>query len=567
MTTGQLPFWRRPVYATRLSAHAAFAVIVWPVLTLMGTIVTLMDMPYYSVDHILATKASLVGLFLSLPDMVLAGVMFFGISGFIFSRLGPDARARAFGFGRLGVEPLLAFTAVVAGISVSYPAVLAGPLFRPLSAVPAAGVVVLLMFPVTVGALLAARPGKRIRLAVTLLALGALSPVPLKLRSALERFTGHPSDVVVLGLDSVSHHDDIRRLKTWVDDRRGTWYEYPVAPGLLTNPVWSSILTMTPVNTHHVFHTFERLEAASALLTAARAKGYHTVAIFPDQLTCAVGSQAGFDEDRSGPVGWRQVLLPAFSNNSFLLPIVKPLLPRVRPMASAPNQAGTFTYDVRREVRGILRAGLPGRRALVAAHLTYTHLPAYPSSFDLSWTELLGVARAPAGAISDRSFDWQDVDHPTDPLQLQRWKLDYLQQVIQTEVDSARYLENGRELVIFSDHGHRRGLSEHNFNDERYHRVLLATFGRPARCPHQPISLIDIGSLLGLSDRRAEPIVEFTIAPLEIWPLLMKTARLQWSGDVELDAGLLAQVFAGLQRHRPWPDVRNGSCDMSVASR
>jgi hypothetical protein len=358
---------------------------------------------------------------------------------------------------------------------------------------------------------------------------------------------------VVLGLDSLSHHDDIAPLKTWTNARRGTWYEHAVAPGLLTNAVWSSILTMKPVSAHRVFHTFERLTVPSAFLAAARAKGYRTVSVFPDQLTCAVGSRAGFDDDRSGPVGWRQLLLPIVANNSLLLPIVKPVFPRLWPMTSPSNLAGTFTYDVRREIRGILRAGSDEGRTLVAAHLTYTHLAAYPKSFDLSWSELRDVARAPARLVEDRSFDWQDVDRPTDPIPLQRWKLNFLQEVIREEVESAGFLDGERELVIFSDHGHRRGLSEETFQDERYHRVLLATFGRPARCADAPISLIDIGALLGFSDRRADPVVEFAIAPLNIWPALMKSARFQWAGDVDLDAGLLAEVFAGLRRHTPWP--------------
>jgi hypothetical protein len=283
--------------------------------------------------------------------------------------------------------------------------------------------------------------------------------------------------------------------------------------------------------------------------------------VFPDQLTSAVGSRAGFDEDRSGPVGWRQLLLPFIANNSFLVPIVKPVFPDVWPMRSPPNLAGTFTYDVRREVRGILRAGSRGARTLVAAHLTYTHLAAYPKSLDLSWSELRDVARAPASLVEDRSFGWQDVDRPTDPIPLQRWKLNFLQAVIRDEVESAGFLDGERELVIFSDHGHRLGLSEETFQDERYHRVLLVTFGRPARCPDTPISLIDIGTLLGLSDRRAEPVVEFAIAPLDIWPALMKSARFQWAGDVDLDAALLAEVFAGLRRHTPWPAKRdNASC-------
>jgi hypothetical protein len=567
MTTERVPFWRRQVYATRLSAHVVFATLMWPALTVLGTTITLMNQPYFSVADSVAFQAAVAGLAFSLPEMVLAGTIVFGISGFIFSRLGPEMHGRRFGFARLGLEPLLAFSGVVAGTAISYPALLSGPLLMPLSRLPAVAVIALLMGAVALGGLFAARSGKRLRLAIALIVLGVLSPVPMMMRAGLERFIGHPSDVVVLGLDSLSHHDDIASLKTWTNARHGTWYEYAVAPGLLTNAVWSSILTMTPVSAHHVFHTFERLTAPSTFLAAARAKGYHTVSVFPDQLTCAVGSRAGFDDDRSGPVGWRQLLLPIVANNSFLVPIVKPVFPRVWPMTSPPNLAGTFTYDVRREIRGILRAGSSGRRTLVAAHLTYTHLAAYPSSLDLSWADLRDVARAPARLLVDRSFDWQDVDRPTDPIQLQRWKLNFLQTVIRDEVESARFLESQRELVIFSDHGHRRGLSDESFRDERYFRVLLATFGRPARCPERPVSLIDIGALLGFSESRAEPVVEFAMAPPNIWPDLIKSAQFRWAGDVDLDEGLLAQVFAGLLRHKPWAGSADDRCDTTVAAR
>lgn len=567
MTTAQIPLWKRPVYATRLSAHVVFAAIIWPLLTVLGSTVTLMNQPYFSVDHTVALKAAAAGFAFSLPGMVLAGLMVFGLSAFIFSRFGPEMRGRRFGFARLTVEPLLTFTSVVAGIAVWYPAVLGGYLLLPLSRLPVAAVILLLMSVVAVGALLAARSGKRLALAIALVAVGVLSPMPMMMRAALELFLGHPSDVAVLGLDSVSHHDDIAALKSWTHASHGTWYEYPVAPGLLTNAVWSSILTMKPVKAHRVFHTFERLAVPSDFLSASRAKGYYTVAVFPDQLTSAVGSRSGFDEDRSGPVGWRQLLLPIVANNSFLLPIVRPVFPRVWPMTSPANQAGTFTYDVRRDIRGILRAGSSGRRTLVSAHLTYTHLSAYPSVLDLTWTERWSVARAPAHLIQDRSFDWQDVDRPEDPIKLQDWKLRFLQRVIQEEVESARYLESGRVLVVFSDHGHRRGLSVENFQDPRYHRVVLATFGRPARCPKAPISLIDIASLLGLSDGRAEPVVEFAMAPLNVWPDLMRSARFEWAGDVVLDAALLAQIFDGLARHQPWAELGNERCDTPVAAR
>ena len=162
------------------------------------------------------------------------------------------------------------------------------------------------------------------------------------------------------------------------------------------------------------------------------------------------------------------------------------------------------------------------------------------------------VARASAGVIRDRSFDWQDRDLPSDPLKLHPWKLKHVHEVIASEVDAARYLDHGRRLVVFSDHGDRAGLGVDNFGDRRYFHVPLATFGVAPRCPSEPISLIDIGSLVGLSKDYAHPSVEFTVAPQEQWSTLVNTARLRWSGDVELDQHLMADIFKGLRRHEPW---------------
>jgi hypothetical protein len=248
------------------------------------------------------------------------------------------------------------------------------------------------------------------------------------------------------------------------------------------------------------------------------------------------------------------------ADNSLLVPVLKPALPHIWPSLSPPNHAGTFTYDLRREIRGILRAGRREQRTLVVAHVNYAHHPAYPGTRDLSWPELWRLARAPAATIRDRSFDWQDRDEPSDPLKLHTWKLKHVHEVIASEVDAARYLENGSRLVVFSDHGDRVGLGVENFADRRYYHVPLATFGLAPRCPRAPISLIDIGSLIGLSDVRATPSVEFTIAPQERWSTLIKTARLRRSGDVDLDRDILADIFRGLRRHDPSSSANGRTC-------
>jgi hypothetical protein len=413
------------------------------------------------------------------------------------------------------------------------------------------------MAVVVAGAWWTGRRGRRVALAAALLLAGLLAPLPLHVRSWVDVRRGTPPTIAVVGLDSISHADSIDGLRDWTLRRQGTWYERAVAPGLLTNAVWASILTMTPVREHGVFHTFQPLAAeTSPLLGAARAKGYRTIGIFPDQLTSAPGAEAGFDDQsRSGPVGWRQILLPIVANNSVLVPLVRPLLPAWWPSAITPNQAATYTYDLRRDVRAILRAGRAGERTLVAGHLTYLHLPAYPRSTDLTWPQLRRVALAPAGAIRDRIFDWQDRDRPEDPIALRAWKTARLLEVVSSEADRSDVLAAGSALVLFSDHGDRAGLNTDTFVRDQYHHVVLATFGLPPRCPSDPISLIDIGALAGLTEVRGEPVVEFVVAPPVMWPRLVGTADLRWSGRVTLDPALLAQVFADLRRHDPWPDT------------
>jgi hypothetical protein len=172
---------------------------------------------------------------------------------------------------------------------------------------------------------------------------------------------------------------------------------------------------------------------------------------------------------------------------------------------------------------------------------------------ELSKDEFKAVLMAPASAVRDRTIDWQDKDLPDDPVPLNHWKIRRIQTVIQREVTGSGFLKNGGRLVLFSDHGSRVSLNYETFGEERYHHVLLATFGLPASCPTEPISLIDIGRLFGFSAVHAEPALEFAFPEAGTWPEFATTAKLRWSGQVDMDEQLLAQVFAGLRKHSPWP--------------
>ena len=542
---------------TRTAAHVLFGAVIWPLFTALGATISLCRLPYYTVPVWPATVAAVTGVAIGAGDLLLAGTIFYGLSCLIFRELGRSEKDGRCPAARLMLEPLVTFAATIWGASLWYPGILSDPILSAFGNLPAVAVVALLGGFVVVGVACTGAAGARVVLGGMLLALGGIVPAAPMVRAGFEGTLRTSPSVVVLGIDSLSYVDDLAAFRFWVEAEGGTWYERAVTPGLLTNAVWTSILTMEPVRTHGVFHTFQQFpqRGAPALLAAARARGYRTVSLFSDQSTCAVGSQAGFNEDRSGPVGWRQILLPLVANSSVLVPIVRPALPLAWPSPLAANQAGVFTYDLRRDIRAILSSG--GRqRTLSIAHLTYLHLPAYPHSADLSWGELRRIALAPARALRDRGFDWQAVDLATDPLPLRRWKLLHLLRTIESEVVATRYLAEGGRLVVFSDHGERTGLTMATFADQRYYHVVLSTFGVPPRQPAEPVSVIDIGSLLGLAEGRAEPAVEFALAAPEVWPALVNSARLRWSGQVELHERLLAQAYSDLRRHLPWPSVK-----------
>lgn len=550
-----------PAFANRAAVHAAFFGLVWPMLTIVTAVVEARDIPYYSPTWAEALVAAMAGVLLLTADFLAAGAVFFAVSLLIFRRRGAqdgDRRRRV----KVWLEPIVLFTALAFGVLLWYPGVSSQALLLPLAWAPFAVLPAVLAVLVVAGARFIA-PHRTTRLAVAMLLVGALAPMPGWLRSQAAGRTGAKTDLVILGLDSISQEDDAYRLRSWLNTQGGAWYTHPVAPGLLTNPVWASVLTMRPVSEHGVFHTFQPLpRGRPLLLEAAAAKGYRTVSAFPDQLTCAAGSEAGFDVDHSGPRGWRQVVFAVVENNSILLPIVKPLLPRFWPSPSPPNHAGSFTYDLDRELREILTAGDGRKQTLVMAHLTYMHHAAFPRSVDLSWPEARRVLRARARRIRDRTFDWQDKDRRFDPIPMRRWKMARLQAALVANLEAVDFLSAGR-LVVFSDHGDRRGITTRNFGDARYHHVLLATANLPRRSLDAPVSLIDIGALAGIVTAAppADPIVEFAIAQAGSWPRLMETARLHWSGAVTLDPTLLARVFGTLKRSRPWADAGGRSTD------
>ena len=113
--------------------------------------------------------------------------------------------------------------------------------------------------------------------------------------------------------------------------------------------------------------------------------------------------------------------------------------------------------------------------------------------------------------------------------------------------------ERSNQLIIFSDHGPRTGLTDKNFGDGKHFRVPLITFGQATPDPHGTISLLDISTLIGLPDKLREtpnpPMVEYANVTGEEWAQLVKKSRPLANGGVQLDADILRAVGARVMAH------------------
>ena len=215
---------------------------------------------------------------------------------------------------------------------------------------------------------------------------------------------------VVLGLDSLSRRDAGEELRRMALERGGTWYARAVTPGLLTNAVWLSLVTSHRPSEIGVFFTFQSPDwrtLPANLVERARAEGLHTVSFFSDQFTMHVGADLRFDEDRSGPRGWRQVVTAAVKDAGLFLPVVLPHLPRIPGAATPANQAGTYAYSLRRELEDIFTAGRSDRGTLVLAHLDYLHQARYPGYSELTPEQRARVRAARVLTLVDQSIHWQ----------------------------------------------------------------------------------------------------------------------------------------------------------------
>jgi hypothetical protein len=345
-----------------------------------------------------------------------------------------------------------------------------------------------------------------------------------------------------------------------------------VSPGLITNAVWWSIVTGAPPHSTGVFFIFqnpapERLPPN--LVYRAKTLGLHTCAHFSDQLTMQVGALLPFDEDHSGPRGWLQVTTAALKDAGWLLPVILPHLPRLPGAFTPQNQAHTYAFSLRRELSEILTCGGTPRGSLTLAHVDYLHQARYPGFSELTAPERARVWSAPVAALVDRSIDWQYPMTEGEPLRVYAWKLSALQATLRTAIASTGVLEPGlhSRLVFLSDHGPRIGLTTKNFGDERYHGVILATFGIEPRDPDEAISLLDVGTLLGLGSPgalAADPAVEYVEALPSDSREMAQGSRPLLDGRISVPRAVLERMGARLLRFRPFGGQQGYSVDIAT---
>ena len=533
----------RSIAPGRLWATLLAFGLLWPLVTVFNTAAAIHRLPYYSPPWSVSFKAAIAGAAIAAPELFITAAVFVSLALMTFTFL--DRRG-SLAVGKLAVpgklaEPLLLLTTSYVGAGAWYPAAFAQPVLGDILLLP---VGVLIVLAITLAAVLsgiAGRQGKRRQVFLVLILVGVSLPAASVVANTIAR-SGTPPKVLILGLDSLSY-DETAIAREWIETQGGTVYKKAVTPALLTNAVWASVLAADYPSRHGVTQTFQRIPPeSSTLLQQATKHGFRTIGRFPDQLTCSAGSDAGFEENLSGPVGWRQLILPLVHNGSLLVALVRPLLPRAGIFASPPNMAGSFSFSLEREIDELLHPRASGQ-TLVAGHITYMHFPAYPRTADLTWRDMTRLLVAQVRGVRDRTFDWTDADRPSDPIPVHEWKRQRLLHVVVEALDRSGVAKSGSRVVLFSDHGERLGLNRLTVEDPKYHHVLLATMNVPPRESESPRSLVDIGFLLGLASPHPDtPRVEFSVFPTELWKELFATAQLEWSGKVILNANVAAKA-------------------------
>jgi hypothetical protein len=498
---------------------AIFWAVVWPIISICAGAIDLTKYPSTKeVPYWIAFPGVAFGTMYLIAEFFVSAVILILLSSlfFISFPLGsPIGRRRYF------LEPAIAYVGLSLGVALEFPSVLNNALFMPLRHANLLSGYIALLLVLLVFALFrhGLHPQNR-QLARSLLPcigfvlsgwLLTQCPMPGSHRMVNQGST------VILGIDSlgVEMAEPLRKLS---DQSGGCFYERAVTPGLLTNAVWTAIVSHRPSHDTGTLLTFQSPDwnrSPYQMIREARNRGFQTWSFFTGQNTIYTGSLAGFDHDRSGPMGWLQNATSAAKNGSILVPLIISRLPLNNLFKISSNQAGTYPYDLRVMVRSILGSRSGPKPVFAVAHLGYLHDEAYPRFAELPKGYRSLLLRAPIDSLQDLGADWQLPATTGDVISLHRWKVQNVQEVVASELRNSGFLDprNGNRLVLLSDHGMRTDLTNDNFGREDYYRVPLITFGLPAHNISAPISLLDIPNLIGLEDPTftgsAVPAVEY----------------------------------------------------------
>ena len=559
----------RRAIVRRLLPHAAVWFILWP---LGSTFAATLDLKGQSATALLPWSVTFGMLLRALPNLapewlwIAAGGCI--VSVLVFSAAGgdgelADARPGAAAAARwTAIEPVLLMLAAAGGIATEYPAVLAHPLLRSLRPVPVlAALVIFAAASALLFLLFGFRTGGRrgaIRWGVVFLAAYGVSALAARLPAV--RRGGAPSrrSIVLLGIDSLSQADDLSILHDLTTACGGAWFTRAVTPGLVTNAVWTSILQHRPVRETGVWTICMEADWRRApfdLAAAAHRAGLRTRSFFSDQFTSYVGSEAGFDENASGPLGWIQLATASLKQNSVFLPVALPRLPHLPGARTPRNQSGTFAFDVSAELDDLL-TGPDGVATFSAGHLDYLHQPLYPRFDELTAAERSRVLGSPVMAVEDLSFDWQYPTIPGDALGIYRWKVRHVQALVASALARDGFLDpaRGNRVILFSDHGSRKDLTAATFDRPKYWNVLLAAFGGGPRDAEAPVSLLAIPGMLGLPDpSRAGPDpIEVDFVGIDASDLPRLAPYFLSDGRVLFDPAVIARMGSTLRTFRPF---------------
>lgn len=543
----------------RFRQLALFWFIVWPILTVILGALKVMESPTTKeVPTWIALPGVAVGVLYLVPEFVVSATLLWLVSALVFSISPATCTPRLARF----LDPVLAFVGIALGVALEFPAVLNNPLFWPLRSLNLLTAYLLLATGLSVLALVRVNAQRLRHVPKALVPLCLLVSFGWTLTQLPVPRTSNQVNrnaIVILGIDSLGARMDTRVLRNFASENGGAWYENAITPGLLTNAVWTAILEHRPVRETGVPLTFQSPDWSTSsfqLIAEAKRRGFQTWSYFTGQNTTYVGSKAGFDFDRSGPMGWAHNATCAAKDGSILVPFVVSRLPQL-PLSHVPaNQEGTYSFDLRSVIREIVSAHRGSQPAFVVAHLVYLHDEAYPRFEELSSDLRTALLWARVGSIRDFAADWQLLSVDGDSIGLNAWKITNVQSVVAEELESSGFLDphNGNRLVLLSDHGLRWRLSNEHFAKEAYYHVPLVTFGLPVRDLRKPISLLDISQLIGFDDplqpTPSRTVVEYINFPdVDAFKVAILKARWTRDGRINIEPSLVNEYRGQLKSY------------------